>query len=79
MKMIFDTIRGRRLHLTSLRAGPRHTFNAAKLLMAALHEIFDEAAYSRFLTRERAERSRESYAAFLRENEIRVARRPRCC
>jgi hypothetical protein len=74
--MILDTIRGRGPHSTSLRAGPRHTF---KLLVAALREIFDEAAYSRFLTRKRAERSRESYAEFLREHEIATERRPRCC
>jgi hypothetical protein len=77
--MILDAIRGRGCRSTSLRAGPRQTFNAAKLFIAALHEIFDEAPYSRFLKRERAERSRESYAAFLRENEIGTARRPRCC
>jgi hypothetical protein len=64
--MILDTIRGR----------GRHTF---KLLVAALREIFDEAAYSRFLKRKRTERSRESYAEFLREHEIATERRPRCC
>ena len=69
--MILDTIRGQEC--------PRHTFKAARLLMAVLHEIFDEAAYSRFLKRERAERSRESYAAFLGENELAKAPRPRCC
>ena len=77
--MMLDAIRGLGPRSTSLRAGPRHAFKAAKLLMAALHEIFDEEAYSRFLKRERAERSRESYAEFLRENEIVAARRPRCC
>jgi hypothetical protein len=74
-----DTVRGRGPHSTSLRAGPRYTLNTAKLLMAVLREIFDEAAYSRFLKRERTERSRESYAEFLRENAIVTARRPRCC
>jgi hypothetical protein len=69
--MRVETVRG--------RGRPRHTFNAPKLLMAALHEIFDEAAYSRFLKRTRTERSRESYAEFLRENEMAKARRPRCC
>ena len=61
------------------RGRQRHTFGAVKLLVATVREIFDEAAYSRFLKRERAERSRESYAAFLRENELARARRPRCC
>jgi hypothetical protein len=66
-----ETVRG--------RGRPRHTFEAVKLLVATIREIFDEAAYSRFLKRERTERSCESYAAFLRENEIGMARRPRCC
>ncbi|HUK88260.1 MAG TPA: hypothetical protein VLT85_11390 [Terriglobales bacterium] len=49
------------------------------LLRAALREIFDEAAYERFLAREGAAASRASYADFLREQEVRKARRPRCC
>ena len=49
-----------------------------QILMAALREIFDEAAYARFLGRE-GRTSRESYAAFLREREAKVARRARCC
>jgi len=77
--MRVETVRGRGPHSTSLRAGPRHTFNIAKLLMAVLREIFDESAYCRFLKRTRTERSRESYAEFLREHEILTARRPRCC
>lgn len=48
-------------------------------LREVLCEIFDEAAYSRFLSRTRKGRSRESYAEFLRENEQAKARRPRCC
>jgi hypothetical protein len=44
-----------------------------------LREIFDESAYERFLMLTKAERSRESYQAFLREQECSVARRPRCC
>jgi hypothetical protein len=77
--MRVETVRGRGPHSTSLRAGPRHTFKAFRFLVAALHEIFDEAAYWRFLERNRMERSRESYAEFVRENEIATARRPRCC
>lgn len=49
------------------------------LLLAALREIFDEAAYQRFLAREGAAASRATYAEFLREVEIGKARRPRCC
>ena len=49
------------------------------LFRAMLGEIFDESAYGRFLARNRLIRSRESYAAFLREHELIKARRPRCC
>lgn len=77
--MRLGSIRGRGPHSTSLRAGPRRSFNSVELLIAALLEIFDEAAYSRFLKRKRTDRSRESYAEFLRENELAQARRPRCC
>jgi hypothetical protein len=48
------------------------------ILVATLREIFDEAAYARFLGRE-GQVSRESYAAFLREREAKTARRARCC
>jgi hypothetical protein len=64
------------------RGRPRHTIllrDAALLFLAALREIFDESAYTRFLTRSRMVASREAYAAFLRENELAKARRPRCC
>jgi hypothetical protein len=60
--------------------GPRSTsLRVFSLLVAALREIFDEAAYRRFLERNRMQRSRESYAKFVRENEAATARRPRCC
>ncbi|HZR57689.1 MAG TPA: hypothetical protein VFA74_12505 [Terriglobales bacterium] len=49
------------------------------LCLAALREIFDESAYARFLQRQNIVSSKESYAAFLRENELAKARRPRCC
>ena len=77
--MRVEAVCGRGPHLPSLRAGPRHTFEAVKLLVATVREIFDEAAYSRFLMRERTERSRESYAEFLQENANVTARRARCC
>ena len=51
----------------------------ARIVLAALREIFDEAAYTRFLERNRIASSREAYAAFLREGETARARRPRCC
>ena len=49
------------------------------VLIAALREIFDESAYTRFLSRERVVSSREAYAAFCRECDAAKARRPRCC
>jgi hypothetical protein len=49
------------------------------VFVATLREIFDEAAYARFLERKRLESSPGSYAAFLHENESVKARRPRCC
>ena len=52
---------------------------AARILIATLREIFDENAYTRYLARNRTSTSRESYAAFLRENEAARERRPRCC
>lgn len=51
----------------------------AALLLATLREIFDEAAYTRFLLRSRLDSSRSAYAAFLQERESREQRRPRCC
>ncbi|HTC93873.1 MAG TPA: hypothetical protein VK699_10510 [Terriglobales bacterium] len=53
--------------------------NVWQLLVATLREIFDENAYSRFLAREGMASSRMAYAAFLREREAVVQRRPRCC
>ncbi len=52
---------------------------AASLLLSALREIFDEAAYARFLERHELAPSRHSYREFLRENLPRQERRPRCC
>jgi hypothetical protein len=49
------------------------------LLWQTLHEIFDEAAYGRFLARNRLASSRHAYAEFLVEHDPAKARRPRCC
>jgi hypothetical protein len=46
---------------------------------ATLQEIFDEAAYARFLTRAGIASSSEAYAAFRREFEEAKVRRPKCC
>ena len=57
----------------------RYFLNTVRLLLSALREIFDEAAYSRFLSRERMPSSPAAYAAFWRERELSQQRRPRCC
>jgi hypothetical protein len=50
-----------------------------RILVATLREIFDEAAYTRFLNRAGIASSSEAYAAFRREfDEVKV-RRPKCC
>ena len=50
-----------------------------RTFMSALREIFDEAAYSRFLERAGMASSTAAYAAFRREfDEVKV-RRPKCC
>jgi hypothetical protein len=46
---------------------------------AALREIFDEAAYARFLARAGMASSSDAYAAFRREFEEAKVRRPKCC
>ena len=43
----------------------------------ALREIFDEAAYARFLARHQLANSPAAYAHFLEERD--PARKPRCC
>jgi hypothetical protein len=51
---------------------------AAHILMNTLREIFDEAAYTRFLDRKQIASSPAAYAAFCREQENRGPK-PRCC
>jgi hypothetical protein len=53
--------------------------SAARILLAALREIFDEAAYARFLRRREMTSSPEAYSAFWSECEAGHARRPKCC
>ncbi|HWR13640.1 MAG TPA: hypothetical protein VN577_02340 [Terriglobales bacterium] len=50
-----------------------------RLFWAALREIFDEAAYERFLQRTGEPRSRESFAAFLEASKAGRERKVRCC
>ena len=52
---------------------------AAQIFLAALREIFDEAAYARFLERQQVPSSPAAYEAFLQEREGNQAPRPRCC
>jgi hypothetical protein len=76
--------RSSRALIRSLAAGPcsavRKWFVAmTTLLLSALREIFDETAYSRFLSRHGMTSCPNAYAAFLREYEGLKARRPKCC
>ena len=52
---------------------------ALQIVYAALREIFDEAAYARFLHRTQEAPSKATYATFCRERELHCARRHRCC
>jgi len=52
---------------------------AARILLATLREIFDEAAYERFLSRTQTASSPGAYAAFREEFEESKTRRPKCC
>jgi hypothetical protein len=60
-------------------SAPTWFVGAARLLLCSLREIFDEAAYSRFLARHEMSSCPRAYAAFMREQESTKARRPRCC
>jgi hypothetical protein len=59
--------------------GPSSLRELFGLIVAVLREIFDEAAYERFLDRTRLQSSPNAYAIFRRENEQAKSRRPRCC
>ena len=49
------------------------------IVRATLREIFDEAAYARFLGRKQLASSPAAYAAFREEFEDAKSRRPKCC
>jgi hypothetical protein len=51
----------------------------AATIVAALREIFDESAYSRFLASRGLSSCPDAYAAFLSEQEDIKTRRPKCC
>lgn len=50
-----------------------------KLVLAMLREIFDEAAYERYLIRQGQGASVGTYAAFRRCYESSISRKQRCC
>ena len=50
-----------------------------RLIYATLREIFDEAAYDRFLHSHALASSADAYAHFQRERGAAQERRPRCC
>ena len=52
---------------------------AFRILLAALREIFDEAAYDRFLVRHELAPGTETYADFCRDHQQSKVRRPGCC
>ena len=53
--------------------------NAARIVWLILREVFDEAAYTRFLQQNQMSSSSRAYRLFLRERESTVAQRVRCC
>ncbi len=53
--------------------------SAVQIVLATLREIFDEAAYDRFLRRAGMSSSATAYAAFRQELEEEKMRRPKCC
>ena len=55
-----------------------HLKQAVRILITILLEIFDEAAYKRFLQRTKSTSSPTAYAAFWRERESK-APKPGCC
>lgn len=55
-----------------------HILQAARILLATLREIFDEAAYERYLLRAGRETSPQAYAQFWRERD-RARPRVKCC
>jgi hypothetical protein len=57
----------------------RQLIAAARIFLAVLHEIFDEASYARFLQRAQIASSREAYAEFWRERAQSHSRQQRCC
>jgi hypothetical protein len=53
--------------------------HALRIMRIMLSEIFDEAAYARFLERTHSPSSPAAYAAFWRERDSQKIRPNRCC
>lgn len=60
-------------------AGMKRIISIWNILLSMLREVFDEAAYTRFLERAGMSSSPQAYASFRREFEEVKARRPKCC
>ncbi len=60
-------------------ASVNHFRAVCRVLVDVLREVFDEAPYHRFLSRNRMTSSCKAYGEFRREYELAKARRPRCC
>jgi hypothetical protein len=67
------------LAISILRRAAESVLRACQVFRATLREIFDESAYERFLLRTQKARSVTSYREFLREREVSMVSRPRCC
>jgi len=78
MRMETTGLRTTSLRTTSLRT-TRRFIEAGRVLLATLREIFDEEAYTRFLSRTQRSPSATAYAAFREEFEEAKTRRPKCC
>jgi hypothetical protein len=61
------------------QSGMSRFAKAVRIVLATLREIFDEAAYERFLRRKLVSSSPAAYAAFRQEFEEAKTRRPKCC
>ena len=66
--------------LRSFAFSARNTMlRTIRVVHAALREIFDEAAYDRYLQRTGDARSSASFAAFMAAGKQARERKPRCC
>jgi hypothetical protein len=65
--------------LTFLKQPRTALLRLQRILLLTLREIFDEAAYARYLQRTGAPESRKSYADFLAEKNRAKAPSARCC